>query len=178
MDITNDPVASDNQHDRGRAVLQPDQIGLVKGLPSIHLGNVGFTATEAIDMDYDSDLAGYELFILANNDPSTPPEGKIKIEGMISSGVGGVKAAQVAISSENAQCARSDVGYACIVDSGSGDGLLTVTGYYKAGKNLYACSDELSTASQTLGVDAATVFVLPTAGPPIADIVIQETPCP
>lgn len=178
VDVTNDPVATDNTHDRGRAMLQPNGEGLVKVIPEVHSGNLGLTATEAIDNDYEQYVESDFIMMVASENFSSPNTGNVVISGSITSGVGGVKAANIVVQGTNSLCSRTDVGYACLVQTAAGAGSVTVSNYYKANQTLYACSDALGTISQSFGAGASTTFSMPASGESIiADIVIKTNGC-
>jgi len=97
------------------------------------------------------------------------------ITGDILSGVGGVRAADVELSFNEAQCGRTTTGYKCVVANVASNPTLTVSNYYKVNKNLYACSDLLS---GTAYGDSSTTFDLPIGVELLtAEIVIEDTPC-
>jgi hypothetical protein len=96
------------------------------------------------------------------------------ITGNILSGVGGVRAADVEISFNEAQCGRTPTGFKCIVANLASGPTLTVSNYFKINKTLYACSDALSGPSSS---GSSTTFNLPVRELLTADIVIEDTPC-
>ena len=97
------------------------------------------------------------------------------ISGDILSGVGGVRAADVELSFNEAQCGRTPTGYKCVVASLALSPTLTLSNYFKVNKNLYACSDVLS---EIVASDSSTTFDLPVGANLLtAEIVIEDTPC-
>ncbi len=97
------------------------------------------------------------------------------VSGEILSGVGGVRAVDVEISFNEAQCGRTPTGYLCNVPNVASGPTLTVSNYSRANRTLYACSDVLSGPASG---GSSTTFNLPVGFELTgADIVIEDTPC-
>ena len=115
-----------------------------------------------------------------DDDDDDIPEVGYEITGDILSGVGGVRAADVELSFNEAQCGRTPTGYTCIVPDLAVSPTLTVSNYKKGTKMLYACSPA---AEGGLGPGVhlhfpnSTTFALPKVDKPSADIVIEDSVC-
>jgi hypothetical protein len=97
------------------------------------------------------------------------------ITGDILSGVGSVRATDVEISFNEAQCGRMPTGFMCVVANVASGPTLTVSNYSRANRTLYACSDVLSGPASG---GSSTTFNLPVGFERTgADIVIEDTPC-
>jgi type II secretory pathway pseudopilin PulG len=179
MDVTNEAIASGNGYSRGRADLKAKGMGRTKADFAIHKGNVGFAATDPIrPNDPKAADEGIDLLWVDTTDEGLPPVSGFEITGQITSGVGGVKAVDAVISFSEAECGRSPTGYKCIVPTLATGPTMTISNYYKANQPLYACSAALTIKSSTSGSDNSTTFYLPKASLSLADINIQNTPCP
>jgi prepilin-type N-terminal cleavage/methylation domain-containing protein len=181
IDVTNEAVADDNTHSRGLATLGAGY-GYSTINTAVHKGNLGLTATDPIDLRYASDLKSYDMYALAVDYDSPPPLSGITIAGNITSAVNGLKATDAEISAEGAQCDRTNTGYECSIEVGATNPRLTVYNYYKRNRDLYACSDVLSTNGQSHSgsnpLQSWTRFDLPLSpSTTVAHIVIGDTPC-
>jgi hypothetical protein len=89
-------------------------VGPTKGQLAIHKGNVGIAATDPIRT---SDPQAAVLLDMNIETAAGDPMGfdGFTITGDILSGVGGVRAADVEISFNEAQCARTPTGFMCAV---------------------------------------------------------------
>jgi hypothetical protein len=143
----------------------------------VHKGNLGLTGTDPIDSNYPAHEKHRDMYLLAINSGTPPPTSSVVITGNITSAVGGVKAADVEISSTGSQCDRTNTGYECVLESGASNPRLTVSNYYKNNKVLVACSDVLETHGAEIGNLNWTRFNLPSASTSIAHIVIRENTC-
>ena len=65
------------------------------------------------------------------------------ISGSITSAVSGLKAADVEILATGAQCDRTSTGFECVLEVDPFKPNLKVYNYDKAGKYIFACSNEL-----------------------------------
>jgi hypothetical protein len=180
VDVTSEPVEDDNSHDRGRAILQEGGTGQSEVKSRIHKGNIGFSATDSvIPEDGDDASFGEYLLYIDTVDGPTPPQNGVLVSGDIQSGVSGVRAADVGIAFQNAQCNRTATGFTCIVPNDSSQATLTVSGYHKANTTLYACSAEMVIlSSQQAPNDNWTTFILPTYEIDTIEISIQSSACP
>jgi prepilin-type N-terminal cleavage/methylation domain-containing protein len=182
IDVTNEPIADDNSHSRGVASLVAG-FGYSTVNSSVHGGNLGLTGTDPIDERFLSETKSYNLFVLAVDPSATPDPSGVQINGMITSAVPGVKAADVAIEWDTSQaaCDRNLLGFECTILANAENPWLRVSNYEKAGKVLYACSSELGDpdryhANDNPSEDYAT-FTLPTAISMNVTIVIKEGGC-
>jgi hypothetical protein len=118
---------------------------------------------------------------ISTEDLGDLPEAGFEITGEILSGVGGVRATDVELSFNDAQCGRTPTGYRCIVPDIAIAPTLTVSNYFKANKMLFGCSPAseggLGPGVHVHGANNSTTFTLPKANMPSADIVIEDTPC-
>jgi hypothetical protein len=174
VDVTSEAIQSNNGHSRGRADRQLSGVGPTKGQFAIHQGNVGIAATDPIRT---SDPQAAVLLDMNIETAAGDPMGfdGFTITGDILSGVGGVRAAAVEISFNEARCGRTPTGFMCVVPNLASGPTLTVSNYYKVNKTLYACSDVLSGPSSS---GSSTIFNLPVGLELLtADIVIEDTPC-
>lgn len=177
VDVTNEAIANDNSHDRGTASLQSG-FGYSTISSAVHTGNLGLTGTDPIDPWYTSDEETYYMYALAVDYSSPPPLSGDTVSGTITSSVTGVKAADVEIVSQGAQCDRTNTGFECVLESGVPNPLIKVTNYYKANKVLVACSDELQGKEHySEGGKNWTKFDLPAGGNLTVTIVIKENSC-
>jgi len=178
VDVTNEPVASNNTHSRGRAILKKTGMGATKTDFGIHRGNVGIAATDPIRInDPQAALTETDYLHIDTVDSGVPTVAGVTITGGIRSGVGGVRAADVALSFNEAMCGKTPTGYKCIVPNVAVDPTLTISNYYKKNQNLYACSDQLVELNNVFGTNSSTTFTLSGSISSPADIVIQDTAC-
>ena len=174
VDVTSEAIQSNNGHSRGRADRQQTGVGPTKGQFAIHKGNVGIAATDPIRLTDPQAAVFLDVNIETVSGDPMGFDGFI-VTGDILSGVGGLRAADVELSFNEAQCGRTPTGYKCVVANVATGPTLTVSNYYKASKNLYACSDLLSEVASS---DSSTTFDLPVGVELLtADIVIEDTPC-
>jgi hypothetical protein len=180
IDVTNEAIADDNSHDRGRAVLKAG-FGYSTISSAVHKGNLGLTGTDPIDPYYVADEEKYNLYALAVDYSTPPPLSGLVVSGTISSSLGYVKASDVEIVATDAQCDRTNTGFECVIQSGATNPRLTVSNYFKAGKVLVACSSVLSVnGTEHSGTDPSsnwTRFNLPEANVTNANIVIKLNSC-
>ncbi len=179
VDVTNEAVASNNTHSRGRADLKKTGMGKTKSDFGIHKGNVGIAATDPIRID-DPQAAdtGADFVHINTVDAGVPTVAGVKISGKILSGVGGVRAADVVLSFNEAQCGRTPTGYTCIIPTLAVSPTLTVSNYFKRNQDLYACSDQMVELGHVFGDSSSTTFTLSgLTNKSSANIVIQDSAC-
>jgi len=173
VDVTNDPIQTDNSHNRGIASLYGKGYSTVSA--SAHKGNLGLTGTDPIDPGYATNEASKFMYILSRDADSEVTLSNIIISGNITTAIPGQKASDVVISSGDAECDRTNTGYECNLIVGSKDFILEVTNYDKANKRLVACSSVLVLKPpREVGANSFTKFALPLVTTPFADIVIVE----
>jgi len=115
------------------------------------------------------------MYILSRDAESEVTLSNIIISGNISTAIPGQKAADVVISSGDANCDRTNIGYECNLIVGSNGFVLEVTNYDHANKRLVACSGVLELKPpREVGTNSFTKFALPLVTTPFADIVIVE----
>jgi len=179
VDVTNDPIATNNTHKRGNAFLD----GSVPGQSIVEItsnkGNLGLTATGPIDDTYDSHSSTYQLYVDAL-DSSTPvsPVGYV-VSGAMTSAVAKVEEADLMLeTNEFARCGQTDTKYSCqVVAAGA---TLTVSNYSRKGNNtdpLWICSTVLTFLGDThenTGGENSTTFKFPGGVTTNADIWITE----
>jgi len=184
--VTNDPIETNNQHSKGEAQLMSADRNESTVFLEIQEGNVGIAAVDPIVPTTGPSLLAAapipgNLYVETDGNPGDYHG--TRVEGLIQSGVGGVRALDVVITFNEAQCGRSTIGYTCIYPDLAAGPTLTVSNYTKAGKTLYACSDGLDIVpnGQVTGDNAYTTFDLeswfnlyPDVPP---DISIQDDPC-
>jgi len=182
IDVTNEAIANDNSHDRGRATLESG-FGYSTINSAVHGGNLGLTGTDPIDPWFANGVKNYNLYALAV-DYSTPPPAGFVFYGEILSAVPGLFAANVEIVSKDAQaqCDRTNTGFECVIDYEATNPLLKVYNYFKNNTSLVACSGELQISGQhehvqQNGIGNWTWFKLPTEPTTNATIVIKQDSC-
>lgn len=181
VDVTNDSIANDNSHSRGKAMLTSG--AGYSGISSdVHNGNLGLTGTDPIDPHYLSNEEEYILYARAVDFGTPPPLSSITISGSILSAVNGVKAADVEIAASEAQCDRTNTGFECVVVEGAKSPSLKIYNYDRAGKVMVACSNELvlQPPRQHLsenGSGSWTNFSLDVSQVILTNIVIKENGC-
>ena len=174
VDVTSEAIQSNNGHSRGRADKQASGVGPTKGQFAIHKGNVGIAATDPIRTNDPQAAVLLDMNIVTVAGDPMGFDG-FTITGDILSGVGGVRAADVEISFNEAQCGRTPTGFMCVVPNLASSPTLTVSNYYKTNRTLYACSSVLSGPPSS---GSSTLFNLPVGLELLtADIVIEDTPC-
>jgi len=182
VDTTNEPVLTNNAHSRGIA-SNTFGSGTSRVTASGHRGNLGLTDTDPIDPGFNSQVrsAGLNVVALTGDPPPTP--GNVIIRGVITSGVPGLKATDIQIEGDQANCNRLPDGFICEFSSSTSDVTLKIYNYQKVNTVLAACSATLSLLSS--GTDATgrgfTYFTLspsPVLDPTIShDISIQADGC-
>jgi prepilin-type N-terminal cleavage/methylation domain-containing protein len=180
IDVTNEAIADDNSHSRGFATLE-NGFGYSAINAAVHGGNLGLTGTDPIDSRYDAEVESYNLYAKAV-DPNAPPQlSGVQVNGEITSAVPGVKAADVEIYEEQAECDRTLTGFECFIYEGATRPTLRVYNYFKTGKDLWACSAELGEPVRARSRDNPagnyTIWELPTVITTNVSIVIKEDGC-
>lgn len=181
VDVTNEAITSNNAHSRGRAELKgvgPSS----KADHAIHKGNVGIAATDPIIPNPDPQAPTSTFLNIDTGDGASEDVAGFIISGDILSGVGGVRAIDVEITFNEAQCGKTPTGYRCIVPGLAVDPSLTVSNYFKNNRTLLGCSDPppggLGTGSESgTGRSHTTTFALPKRNLSGADIRIETSPC-
>ena len=136
VDVTNEALADNNAHSRGKA-YQTGGYGTAVVTTASHTGNIGFTDTDPIDPLYSSNLSSTTINVISSDTVPHPPPGTNLVEGTIASAVGGVQASKVEITPTDATCNRTSTGYKCWLTGPNPT--LKFTGYFKKNINLYAC---------------------------------------
>ena len=182
VDTTNEPVLTDNAHSRG---IASNTTGSGSSIVRVagHKGNLGLTDTDPIDPGFSTQIRAATLAVDALTGNPPPVAGNIIIRGIITSGVPGLRATDIQIEGDGANCNRSPDGYACEFSDSAPDVTLKIFNYKKVNTILAACSANLSTLSS--GTDANgrgfTYFSLtssPALDPAISyDISIQANGC-
>jgi type IV pilus modification protein PilV len=179
IEVTNETVQNDNAHSRGMARITGLQ-GSTEITADLHRGNLGLTATDKVDPQFESDLRRYTLHAAANTS-STPSVTGYTVRGSITSGVNGLKASDAEISVSAGQCDRTTTGFDCVIPTTATNPRLTIAKYFKTNKELYACSTVMSingtNHSGTIPADNWTRFNLPVTQHLMADVVIKEGSC-
>jgi hypothetical protein len=180
IDVTNEAIANDNGHDRGKASLQAG-FGYSTVNSAVHKGNLGLTGSDPIDPWFADEVDNYDLYALAVDYSSPPPLSGIIISGDIVSSVPGVRASDVEIEATGAACDRTITGYECELETGASSTWLTVSNYYKANRVLVACSDVMTVQGQehisVNGIGNWTRFILPEGSVTDVTIIIKENSC-
>ena len=118
-------------------------MGKTKADFGIHRGNSGIALTDPVrPNDPKAARTGVDFLYIDTVDDGLPQVVGFEIKGEIVSGVGGVQARDVMVSSNEAECGRTPTGYRCVVPLLASGPTLTVDGYSKANQLLYACSPE------------------------------------
>jgi len=182
VDTTNEPVLTDNAHSRG---IASNTTGSGSSTVRVagHKGNLGLTDTDPIDPGFSTQIRTATLAVDALTGNPPPVAGNIIIRGIITSGVPGLRATDIQIEGDGANCNRSPDGYACEFSDSATDVTLKIFNYKKVNTILAACSANLSALSS--GTDANgrgfTYFSLsasPALDPAVAyDISIQANGC-
>jgi len=180
VDVTNEAIETNNEHDRGIAQQQNGGNGPSTINAAVHTGNLGLTGTDPIDPNYSSELTSYNLYAFAG-EYVEPPVAGFYVSGSITSGVNGVRASEAEIEGINAECNRTNTGYHCFVEEGTNNALIKVYNYDQGNKVLVACSSLLSPQGQEHvqqnGQGSWTKLSLPAAELGGANIVISENSC-
>jgi len=169
--VSNDPVADGNSHSRGVARKRANgPFGVSDVIIGSHSGNLGLTATDPIDLDYNSELAFYDVYVdvpdPAGGDPGDPddpgPPG-ITASGSFLTNVNGFKVANVAVAGVNALCQRpTDVEWSCTIQNPALPATLTLSNLTKGGSSYYACTSSSDVSVVSSGPGTA-IYTLPTA---------------
>jgi hypothetical protein len=172
VNATNEGLEDNNTHSRGEVSEDADGCSVVKA--SSHRGNLGFTDTPAIDVEYDNYVTDAELKIYAGSGGTCPSTDAPRIAGNLTDTVPGTPTITV-VAGPSAACGQTSADWWCDVGGDS----VTITDYGKAGKNRWACGVGLTiTAFTTSGLTASTTFDL--SAVPMGSsytINIQNTSC-
>ena len=136
IDVTNQALADNNAHDRGKA-FQTGGYGVTTVETMSHGGNIGFTDTDPIDPYFAANSSSTTISVVSSDTVPPPPPGTNLVEGTISSALGFVQASRIEITPTDATCNRTSTGYKCWLTGPNPT--LKVTGYFKRNINLYAC---------------------------------------
>jgi type II secretory pathway pseudopilin PulG len=179
IEVSNETVQDDNVHSRGLARITGLQ-GSTQITADLHRGNLGLTATDKVDPQFESDLRNYTLYATANS-ATTPNATGYTVRGLITSGVNGLKATDAEISVSAGQCDRTTTGFDCVIPTSAINPRITIAKYFKNNKELYACSTVMSingtNHSGSIPADNWTRFNLPAVQNLVADVVIKEGSC-
>ena len=151
VDTTNEPVLTENVHSRGIA-SNTSGSGSSTVKASGHRGNLGLTDTDPIDPGFSTQLRTASLIVEALTGNPPPVPGNIIIKGAIVSGVTGVRATDIQVLGENANCNRLPEGFICEFSSSAADVSIKIFNYKKQNVILAACSATLVNLSS--GTDA------------------------
>jgi hypothetical protein len=174
VDTTNEPVLTDNLHSRGHA---SNTLGSGDALvtASGHAGNLGLTDTDPVDPGFADHIGTAHLTVTVLTDTPPPLPGNIIIRGNLSSGVAGLKAADILVEGSEANCDRRPEGFVCEFASTATGVTLKIYNYKKQNTVLAACSLTLTKVSS--GTDANgrgfTFFSLSTS-PPLDDTIRHD----
>jgi hypothetical protein len=173
IDTTNEPVETDNEHSRGLASLT---IGSSTSTvtASGHRGNLGLTDTDPIDPGFSSQISNADLTVHALTSDAPPAPGHVIIKGLITSGVGGLKAADIQVEGDKAECNRLPDGYACELLPSEIDVTLKVFNYKKTGATLAACSATLTQTSSGTDSDGRGFAYFSLSPSPALDTTISQ----
>ena len=180
VEVTNEPILTDNAHSRGVAELETGGSGMSVVETDIHKGTLGFTGTDSIIPDDYSEFTYYGLYISSSNDIEAAAADVAVVSGTLFSGLNGndFKVADLLIeSSDGVRCGQTNSEYSCAIDTGAANPTMTVSSYvsFSTKSTLYACSDTLIIAAYD---KLWTQFILPSTTTSSADIVIRSSSCP
>jgi hypothetical protein len=175
--VTNEPLATNNTHDRGIAYLGGEQ-----ALPSSqivatsHPGNLGVSGTGAIDPLYDEDTVEMTVHFAVSDAIPDPVSGTV-FTGSLSTEVNKAKPSDFILTpSAGVYCGQTDTHFTCLVTTGAIEPTVKLSNYSQ-NMALFGCSDNLGILSNTT---AETVFSLDPAGlgkTNAANIWVQRSMC-
>jgi type II secretory pathway pseudopilin PulG len=173
VDTTNEPVLTDNAHSRGIA-SNTSGSGTSRVSASGHRGNLGLTDTDPIDPGFSTQIrsAGLNVIALTGDPPPTP--GNVIISGVITSGVPGLKATDIQIEGDQANCNRLPDGFICEFLSSASDVTLKIYDYKKANTILAACSTTLTQLSSGTDANGRGFAYLSLSPSPVLDTTISH----
>lgn len=173
VDTTNEPVVTDNAHSRGVA---SNTLGSGTSVVSAfgQRGNLGLTDTDPIDPGFATQVRSASLNVQALTGTPPPLPGNIILRGLISSGVNGLKATDVQVEGDNANCNRLPNGYICEFSSTSTDVTLKVFNYKKQNTILAACSATLSQLSSGTDTNGRGFAYFNLSSEPLPDIDVSH----
>lgn len=175
--VTNEPLATNNTHDRGIASLGGEQVLATSQIVTTsHPGNLGVSGTGAIDPNYEDETVDQTIhFAIANAVPD-PVSGTV-FTGTLTSEANKVKPADfVLLPSDGVYCGQTDTHYTCLVTDGAVSPTVTLSNY-ESNPSVFGCSDNLLVTSST---STSTVYSLDPAGLPKtndANIWVQKSSC-
>ena len=143
--VANEAVEDNNAHDRGIAELTGTGTQQVMVTTDMHRGNRGLAVVDSIDSrdaTVTTERSSYDLYVDANGGGTTPPPPDgYTWSGTFLSGVGGVNAADAALTpGMGTVCQRSGSSISCTTLNGQG-GSVDISGYYKnAATSLWICA--------------------------------------
>lgn len=151
IDTTNEPALTDNAHSRG---IASNTVGSGTSVvtASGHMGNPGLTDTDPIEPAFTTRIRAANLTVQALTATPPPVAGNVVIRGFITSGVSGLKATDIQVDADGANCNRLPDGYVCEFSSVATDVSIKVFNYKKQNVTLAACSNTLFRLSN--GTDA------------------------
>lgn len=139
VDTTNETLETNNAHSRGVASKEATT-GTSTVTATGPIGVLGFTDTDPIDMNYNSELFGNDIQVRIDNS-GNPTTTDVVVVGHITSGVNGVQATNVEIEGADATCNRTNEGFVCQVPAGSTSATIKLSNYHKNNdNNIVACN--------------------------------------
>lgn len=196
MSLTNEPIEVGNRGIgalAGAAVngagLNDEGAGRQIAMITSNKGNLGLTATGAIDYNYEVvDKVTDNLYVDVNLSSNPVPANGNLVSGGLRSAVRRVDAAEIRIEPNNpdyVSCGQTDSAWKCVVAfvTTPGQRLLTVSNYYLGNVDMYACSEltKVGETSGDSGLTLTTTFQLPasmTPGDSLDIWVTDDVACP
>jgi prepilin-type N-terminal cleavage/methylation domain-containing protein len=145
VDTTNETLVTNNAHSRGVASKEATT-GNSTVTATGPIGVLGFTDSDPIDQNYNSELFGNEIQVRIDTS-GNPTSTDTIVVGHITSGVNGVQATNVEIEGNNATCNRTNEGFICQIPTGSTNATVELSNYNKRNdNNIVACNydDEIT----------------------------------
>ncbi|MDX1459988.1 MAG: prepilin-type N-terminal cleavage/methylation domain-containing protein [Xanthomonadales bacterium] len=157
VDTTNEALETGNTHSRGVASKE-STAGSSLVAAAGHTGVLGFTDTDPIDLNFDTDTRDNNMTVVID-DSATPTPTGTTITGTIRSGVRGVHASNIEIEASGAVCNRTPDGFSCLVPA-SGTPTLKIFNYKKAARSIHGCSDALTRTTSDTSSAPFAIFSL------------------
>jgi prepilin-type N-terminal cleavage/methylation domain-containing protein len=152
VEVTNEPVKTNNTHSRGRVRKVPDATaGSAMVSAKAQRAVLGLTATDPINNEIETMTGGIDVIFDTTNPP--PVAGKV-ITGRIVSFVSGVQAAGVSVSANNASCNFTVPDFSCFIPDGASSPSMRLTGFQKKNTKVVVCSNS-TTLPPVNGSDAS-----------------------
>jgi type II secretory pathway pseudopilin PulG len=175
--VTNEPLATNNAHDRGIASLGGEQtLPTSEIFATSHPGNLGVSGTGAIDPFYDDDTVEMTVHFAISDGIPDPVSGTV-FTGSLSTEVNKAKPSDFILTpSTGVYCGQTDTHFTCLVTSGAIEPTVKLSNYSQ-NMALFGCSDNLGVMSNTT---TETVFSLDPAGlgkTNAANIWVQRSMC-